>query len=135
MMRFEIITPDRTALSEEVESVYLPGSLGEMGVLTEHTALITTIEPGELRYKPVGKPEVHIVVGSGFVQIEDNHILMVTDLALEPDEIDESSVEKAIAAAQEALKLAEGMNREDQARFEASLAKQIAVLSFKRKKH
>lgn len=134
-MQFEIITPDRTALSEEVEHVYLPGSLGEMGVLEQHASLITTLEPGELRYKPVGKPEVHIVVGTGFVQIENDHILMVTDLALEPSEIDETSVEKAIAAAQEALKLAEGMSREDQARFEANLAKQIAVLSFKRKRH
>lgn len=134
-MQFEIITPDRTALTEEVEHVYLPGSLGEMGVLEQHASLITTLEPGELRYKPVGKPEVQIVVGTGFVQIENDHILMVTDLALEPSEIDETSVEQAIAAAQEALKLAEGMSREDQARFEANLAKQIAVLSFKRKRH
>ncbi len=134
-MQFEIITPDKTALSEEVEFVYLPGSLGEMGVLDQHASLITTLEPGELRYKPVGKPEIQLVVGSGFVQVENNRILMVTDLALESSEIDESSVEKAIAAAQEALKLAEGMSRENQARFEANLAKQIAVLSFKRKKH
>lgn len=133
-MQFQIITPDRTALSEEVEYVYLPGSLGEMGVLKQHTALITTIEPGELRYKPTGKPEVQVIVGSGFVQVEDDCILMVTDLALEPDKIDESSVEKAIAAAREALKLAEGMSREDQARFEATLAKQIAVLSIRKKK-
>lgn len=135
MLQFEIITPDKTALSEEVEYVYLPGSAGEIGILKEHTALITTVVPGELRYKPVGKPEVHLIVGSGFVEVVNNNVLMVTDLALESSEIDTSSVEKAIAAAQEALKLAEGMSREDHARFEANLAKQIALLNFKRKKY
>ena len=49
------------AVTATVEYVYLPGSLGEMGVLEHHTALITSLEPGELRYKPMDGPEESMV--------------------------------------------------------------------------
>ena len=113
--------------------MYLPGSLGEMGVLEHHTALITSLEPGELRYKPLDGPEESMVVGTGFVQVNDDHVLMVTDLALNSSQIDEGSVERAIQEAQEVLKARSEMSREEQARFEANLTKQIMMLNFKRK--
>ena len=125
-MEFKVITPDEVAVAATVEYVYLPGSLGEMGVLEHHTALITSLEPGELRYKPM-------VVGTGFVQVNDDHVLMVTDLALNSSQIDEGSVERAIQEAQEVLKTRSEMSREEQARFEANLTKQIMMLNFKRK--
>ena len=83
-MEFKVITPDEVAVAATVEYVYLPGSLGEMGVLEHHTALITSLEPGELRYKPMEGPEESMVVGTGFVQVNDDHVLMVTDLAPTP---------------------------------------------------
>ncbi|MEG1739878.1 MAG: ATP synthase F1 subunit epsilon [Akkermansia sp.] len=134
-LSFQIITPIGIILSEQVEHVYLPGSLGEMGILDHHTPIITALEPGELRYTPVGGSEQHLVVGDGYFQAENDQLLLVTDLALNSEQIDETSVEKAIATAQAALKEHEGMTREDQARFEANLTKQIAILSFKRKKN
>ena len=91
-MEFKVITPDEVAVAATVEYVYLPGSLGEMGVLEHHTALITSLEPGELRYKPMDGPEESMVVGNGFVQVNDDHVLMVTDLALNSSQIDEGSV-------------------------------------------
>ncbi len=132
-MEFKVITPDEVAVAATVEYVYLPGSLGEMGVLEHHTALITSLEPGELRYKPMDGPEESMVVGTGFVQVNDDHVLMVTDLALNSSQIDEGSVERAIQEAQEVLKARSEMSREEQARFEANLTKQIMMLNFKRK--
>mgnify|MGYP000077518300 CR=1 FL=1 len=102
-MEFKVITPDEVAVTATVEYVYLPGSLGEMGVLEHHTALITSLEPGELRYKPMDGPEESMVVGTGFVQVNGNQVLMVTDLALNSSQIDEGSVERAIQEAQEVL--------------------------------
>jgi F-type H+-transporting ATPase subunit epsilon len=58
---------------------------------------------------------------------------MVTDLALNSSQIDEGSVERAIQEAQEVLKTRSEMSREEQARFEANLTKQIMMLNFKRK--
>jgi len=127
-MEFKVITPDEVAVAATVEYVYLPGSLGEMGVLEHHTALITSLEPGELRYKPMDGPEESMVVGTGFVQVNDDHVL-----ALNSSQIDEGSVERAIQEAQEVLKTRSEMSREEQARFEANLTKQIMMLNFKRK--
>ena len=72
-------------------------------------------------------------VGTGFVQVNGNQVLMVTDLALNSSQIDEGSVERAIQEAQEVLKTRSEMSREEQARFEANLTKQIMMLNFKRK--
>ena len=132
-MEFKVITPDEVAVTATVEYVYLPGSLGEMGVLEHHTALITSLEPGELRYKPMDGPEESMVVGTGFVQVNGNQVLMVTDLALNSSQIDEGSVERAIQEAQEVLKTRSEMSREEQARFAGNLTKQIMMLNFKRK--
>jgi len=73
-MEFKVITPDEVAVAATVEYVYLPGSLGEMGVLEHHTALITSLEPGELRYKPMDGPEESMVVGTVFVQVNDDQV-------------------------------------------------------------
>lgn len=51
-MEFKVITPDEVAVAATVEYVYLPGSLGEMGVLEHHTALITSLEPGNSATSP-----------------------------------------------------------------------------------
>lgn len=67
------------------------------------------------------------------MQVNDDHVLMVTDLALNSSQIDEGSVERAIQEAQEVLKARSEMSREEQARFEANLTKQIMMLNFKRK--
>ncbi len=132
-MEFIIISPDDVVIDTAVEYVYLPGSQGEMGVLEHHTALITALQPGELRYKPVDGKEETIVVGTGFVQVNNDHVLMVTDLALNSGQIDENSVEEAIAAAQEALKQRALLSKEEADRMEVNLTKQIVMLNFKRK--
>lgn len=132
-MKFQITTPDDVAVSTKVDYVYLPGGMGEVGILPQHTAMITSLVPGELRYKPLNEPEKSLVVGAGFVRIDDDKILMVTDLALEASQIDESSTEEAIARAQEVLKSRSKLSQEEQARFEANLTKQIIMLNFKRK--
>lgn len=132
----EIVTPLGVVRSLDTEYVYVPGAQGELGILPGHEPLITIISPGELRCKPAGtEQEEFLVVGNGFLQVVNDRITVVTDLALEDAQIDEHSVEKAIAAAKEALKERETMSREEQARYEANLAKQLAVLSFKKRKN
>lgn len=51
-MEFKVITPDEVAVTATVEYVYLPGSLGEMGVLEHHTALITSWNRGSSATSP-----------------------------------------------------------------------------------
>ena len=129
-----IITPDKIALQEEVSYVYLPGPDGEIGILTEHTPLISVLEPGELRYATLSGEIKHLIVGSGFVQVENNKIDVVVGLALEDAENAEQSFEEAIARAQKALEHIQQMSEEESARLEASIGKTISLLELRKNK-
>ena len=95
-LRLEIVTPETTAYSEDVEMVTLPGSEGELGVYPNHVPLLTTLNPGELRVLKGGK-ETFLAIGEGFVEITGSTVSVLTDMALEPAVIDESAAEAAVA--------------------------------------
>lgn len=133
-MHFDIITPLRTALSAEVSAVHLPAAQGEMEVLPGHADLITAVANGELVYHPVGGSPVSLFVGGGFLQVENDRILLVTDTALAPGEIDPNSVQAALDRAQAALRnSASVLDRREQERLEAAIAKQLALIEFHRR--
>ena len=134
-MQFKIITPMRTALEAEVSSIRLPASQGEMEVLPGHAAIITSVANGELTYTCPGQTPQCLFVGGGFLQVENDNVLLVTDTALTVDEIDTTSVEKALERAQAAFRDgASVLDREEQTKLEAAIAKQMAMLDFRKKR-
>jgi F-type H+-transporting ATPase subunit epsilon len=130
-LRLEIVTPDATAYSEDVEMVTLTGSEGELGVYPNHVPLLTTLRPGELRVLKGGR-ETFLAVGEGFVEIKGDSVSVLTDLALEASTIDESAAEAAVARAQAAMK--EDHGSEEVAAIQASLQKALAQLHVKRRR-
>ncbi len=134
-MQFKIITPMRTALEAEVTSIHLPATTGEMEVLPGHASLITSVANGELSYTCPGQEPQSLFVGGGFLQVDKDDVLLVTDTALTVDEIDTTSVEAALERAQAAFRDgASVLDREEQAKLEAAIAKQIAILDFRKKR-
>ena len=131
-LRLEIVTPDATAYSEDVQMVTLPGSEGELGVYPNHVPLLTTLLPGELRGLKDGR-ETFLAVGEAFVEIRGERVSVLTDGALEASSIDESAAEAAIARAQAAMK--EDHSAEDVAAIQATLQKALAQLHVKRRRH
>ncbi len=129
----QIVTPEGKALSEEVNTVVLPGALGEMGILTAHSNLVSTITAGELRYVKDGK-EVEMAVGGGFVEVTGDHVNVLTDMAATDSQIDEATVEAALARAQERLKDPGTATPEEIAAVEAAVANSMAQLRVKRKR-
>ena len=130
-LRLEIVTPETTAYSEDVEMVTLPGSEGELGVYPNHVPLLTTLNPGELRVLKAGK-ETFLAIGEGFVEITATAVSVLTDMALEPSVIDESAAEAAVARAQAAMK--DDLGAEEVAAVQASLQKALAQLHVKRRR-
>ncbi len=130
-MQLDIVTPEKMAFSDEVDSVVVPGSEGEMGILKSHAPLVTTLQPGELRYDKDGE-EYHLAIGTGIVEISNDRISVLTDMALEEKEIDESAVEKALERAQESL--GELSEPEEIALVMASIQKSMAQLHVKRRR-
>src|SRR6188508_261063 len=101
-LKLEIITPEATAYSEDVEMVTLPGSEGELGVYPNHVPLLTTLNPGELRVLKGGK-ETFLAIGEGFVEVTGTSVSVLTDMALDVSAIDENAAEAAVARAKAAM--------------------------------
>jgi len=131
-LKLEIVTPEATAYSEDVEMVTLPGTEGELGVYPNHVPLLTTLKPGELRVLKGGR-ETFLAVGEGFVEIKGDAVSILTDLALEASAIDVSAAEAAVARAQAAMK--EDHGAEEVAAIQASLQKALAQIHVKRRRH
>src|SRR4051812_5118206 len=117
-LRLEIVTPESTAYSEDVEMVTLPGTEGEFGVYPNHVPLLTALNPGELRVLKGGR-ESYLAIGEGFAEITATKVSVLTDMAIEPAAIDENAAEAAVARAKAAMK--EDLGSEEVAAVEASL--------------
>ncbi len=130
-MRLEIVTPEKLAFSDEIDSVVVPGAEGEMGILPAHAPIVSTLQPGELRYLKKGE-ENSLAIGTGIVEVSNDRVSVLTDMALGEDEIDESAVEKAIESAKQAM--AEKALPEDVAAAQLALQKSLAQLHIKRRR-
>jgi len=102
-IRLEMVTPYKRVLSEEVDEVTAPGSIGEFGVLPDHTSLLTTLKVGELTYKQ-GNETFHVAVNWGYVEVEDNVMTVLVETAEPADQIDVARAKAALERAEEALK-------------------------------
>jgi len=131
-LRLEIVTPEATAYSEDVEMVTIPGSEGELGIYPQHVPVLTTLKPGELRVTKNGM-QTSMAVGEGFVEITGESVSILTDMALQPESIDEVAAEAAVERAQAAMK--EDHSAEDVAAIQASFQKALAQLHVKRRRH
>jgi F-type H+-transporting ATPase subunit epsilon len=135
-LHLKIITPMRTAVDAAVSSVLVPSVQGEMEVLPGHADIIVALDNGELIYRPVVGAQQSVFVGGGFLQVSSDLMMLVTDTVLEADEIDTNSVEEAIARAQESFRNQSSvLSREEQTHLAAGIARQLAMLEYRRKKH
>jgi F-type H+-transporting ATPase subunit epsilon len=133
-IQLEIVTPEARVFSDEVDSVVLPGFEGEMGVLPMHAPLVTTLQPGELRYFKSGK-STELAVGEGLVEITGSTAKILTDMAIHVEDIDEHAVEEALARASHALEsLKHGEQQEEVAAVMASIQRATAQLHVKRRR-
>jgi F-type H+-transporting ATPase subunit epsilon len=131
-LQLDIVTPEKKIFSDTVDNVYLPGADGEMGILPQHAGLVTALKPGELRYLHDGTVE-RLAIGSGFAEVSQSKVVVLTDMALGEAEIDELNAEEAIKRAQEKLEGVEhSMDAEEVAYLQGVIAKSAAALHFKK---
>jgi F-type H+-transporting ATPase subunit epsilon len=101
-LQLEIVTPERLAYSDTVDSVQLPGSEGELGVLPHHAPLISTLGVGELRIRKGGSEESFAIVG-GFLQVRPDKVVVMAETADMSSEIDLEKAQEARREAERAL--------------------------------
>lgn len=128
MIKLQIITPTRTILDEEVESLILTTTEGEMGVFYDHEPVVALLGYKQVAYKQEGKKKYATTMG-GFVEVTKDKVTILTDASELQDEID---VERAKRAKERAEKrLAEKGEGIDYLRAEIALKKAIARINLK----
>ena len=101
-LQLEIVTPERLAYSDTVDSVVLPGAEGEMGILPHHAPLLATLGVGELRIRKGGEEEFFAIAG-GFVQVRPDKVVVMAETADMASEIDVEKAQEARREAERAL--------------------------------
>ncbi|MCC5790129.1 MAG: ATP synthase F1 subunit epsilon [Opitutales bacterium] len=132
-LHLEIVTPHGKAYESPVDQVILPTKQGEVGLLPGHLPLLTQVDAGELRVLKKGKTE-YLAVSSGFAQVMQDKISVLTESAIDVEEIDPTVVEQAMAKAQAELKEAADVDPEEMERLETMVRYHQAQLLVKRKK-
>ena len=100
--KFELVSPERLLVSEEVESVVIPGADGEFTVLAQHAPMMTSIRPGVVTVNANGKSDRYVIFG-GFADVMPESCTVLAEAATHVDDIDHASLESRIKDAREDL--------------------------------
>jgi F-type H+-transporting ATPase subunit epsilon len=119
-LKLQVVTPTRTVVTTEADSVELPGELGYLGILPGHTPLITVLKTGVLTYR-AGADERSVAISAGFAEIANDAVTVLADQAEEPGEVDVAAAERERSKAEEELKTA-GREALDEVRSRLELA-------------
>jgi F-type H+-transporting ATPase subunit epsilon len=101
-LQLEVITPEKMVLREAVDEVTLPGLDGELGILPEHTPLISQLKTGSLTYRMSGE-KISLHVSGGFVEVLPDRVSVMTDVAEAAEEIDAERAKRARERAEKRL--------------------------------
>jgi F-type H+-transporting ATPase subunit epsilon len=101
-IQLEIVTPEKLVLNESVDEVVTPGLDGELGILPDHTPLISQLKTGVLTYR-LGAERKQLHVSGGFVEVLPDRVSVLSDVAEKPEEIDLSRAQKAKERAERRL--------------------------------
>ena len=101
-LNLEVITPERLVLREQVDEVVAPGLGGELGILPDHTPLISQLKTGVLSYRQ-GNENRRMHVSGGFVEVASDRVSVLSDVAEKPEEIDVGRAERAKERAERRL--------------------------------
>jgi len=101
-LTLELVTPAKQVLTESVDEITAPGTMGQFGILPGHTPLLTTLEVGELSYRK-GDQIFFMAVSWGYVEIEEDRVIILVQTAESEDEIDLERARAALGRAEQAL--------------------------------
>ena len=100
---FDLVSPERLLLSEEVEMVTLPGSEGDFGVLAGHAPVLSTLRPGLVEVKGGTDGDLRLFVRGGFAEVTPAKLTVLAEEAIPLAELDPAALDSRIANTEEDL--------------------------------
>ena len=81
-LHFELVTPEKLVLAEDVHMVVVPGTEGDAGIMAGHAPYMTTLKNGEIAvYRTAGAPPERITVSGGFAEVSDRGLTVLAESA------------------------------------------------------
>jgi F-type H+-transporting ATPase subunit epsilon len=99
--KFELVSPERLLVSDEVEQVLVPGAEGDMTVLAYHAPVLTTLRPGLLDIGFPGGEHRRYFIRGGFAEIGPSGLTVLTETAIDLVELDAGQLAQAVKDAEE----------------------------------
>ena len=122
--RFELVSPERVLMSEDVEQVVVPGSEGDFAVLVGHAPLVSTLRPGVIDVSSAAGRK-RLLVKGGFAEVDPARLTVLAEQAFDVADLDAAKVASELEAARAELSAA----RDDEARLRAAtLVDQLKAL-------
>lgn len=128
----DIITPNRKVFSEDVTSVIVPTTNGQVGVLASHEPLFSALTEGEIKVS-MGNKEYFLAIGEGFMEVTKSGVSILVTRAFHAHELNEAEIKKAQIAAKEAL--TKPAPEIDRAAAQAILRRSLLELKVLRRRH
>jgi len=125
LFQFEVVTPNRVLVNQEVEYVVAPGREGEFGVLLGHCPFITSLKIGGLMYRQ-GEAEHYMTVMGGFAEVTPSKMTVLAELAEMAEDLEVERARRAQEDAEDKLSSALTESEKDpmRKRLERSLTRQ-----------
>ncbi len=134
MIRFKIVTPERSVVEEEIYQATLPVEGGEVTLLPNHIPYIGSLGAGEILFRRTPDGEsFSLATSGGFVEFHDNTLTLLADTAERAEDIDLTRAEEARQKAERIMKERIHLDEEEYARVAAVLEKELARVRVARK--
>ena len=125
-MKLNIVSAEKEIFSNLAEMVIVPGAQGDLGILPQHSQLLSSLKAGEVIITEQGGKKESIYISGGMLEVQPHVVTILSDTALRASDLDESAALEAKQRAEEALRDQEA--EIDFAKAEAALAEAIAQL-------
>ena len=99
-LHFELVSPERLLMSDDVDAVEIPGTEGDMGILPGHAPVLSTLRPGVVTVTRGGKSE-RIFVRGGFAEVNPQGLTVLAEVAIPVAELDASRIAQQIKNAED----------------------------------
>ena len=100
-LKFDLVSPERLLMSEEVESVVVPGSEGYFTVFARHAPVMSTLKPGRIEVKPLSGSEQRFYVRGGFADVTPSGLTILADQVIPLEELDAAALADEVKNAEE----------------------------------
>lgn len=128
IIKFEIVTPERVVLRQDILQLTVPTTSGEITILPDHIPLVSVLQPGVLEVRRADNITEIISVSGGFIEVLKDKIVILADTAERAEELDEERIKEAQMRAEELKKTARAVDDVQFAAVSARLEKELARL-------